>query len=130
MNTRIKNNINNDFETIFNSLKKILKKYEKHLTITSDKSKNYNLNAGYDETRQVNIYFGGVVINKNYVSYHLMPVYTNPKLLEDISTELKRRMQGKSCFNFREVDKNLFKELSLLTKKSIEFYKTSGLLSR
>ena len=33
-----------------------------------------------------------------------------------MSPELKKRMQGKSCFNFKEVDENLFKELATLTK--------------
>ena len=123
------NNKNIDvFETIFNSLKKILMKYEKKLTVISDKPQNYNLNAGYDEKRKADIYFGGVVINKNYVSYHLMPVYVNPKLLDDISPELKKRMQGKSCFNFKSIDKNLFNELSILTEKGYEFYRKNEML--
>jgi hypothetical protein len=33
-----------------------------------------------------------------------------------MSPELKKRMQGKSCFNFKEVDKKLLSELSKLTK--------------
>jgi hypothetical protein len=33
-----------------------------------------------------------------------------------MSPELKRRMQGKSCFNFKQVDKKLFKELNTLTR--------------
>jgi len=33
-----------------------------------------------------------------------------------MSPELKRRMQGKSCFNFKTVDEKLFKELAKLTK--------------
>jgi len=33
-----------------------------------------------------------------------------------MSPELKKRMQGKSCFNFKEVDEKLFKELARLTK--------------
>jgi len=33
-----------------------------------------------------------------------------------MSPELKRRMQGKSCFNFKEIDEKLFKELARLTK--------------
>ena len=32
-----------------------------------------------------------------------------------MSPELKKRMQGKSCFNFKEVDKKLFAELKALT---------------
>jgi hypothetical protein len=124
----VKNKNDNDFASTFISLKNILKKYEKHLTVISDKPKNYNLNAGYDEKRRADIYFGGVVINKNYVSFHLMPVYVNPKLLEGISPGLRKRMQGKSCFNFKKVDKELFKELSNLTKQGFEFYKINWML--
>jgi hypothetical protein len=57
-----------------------------------------------------------------------MPVYVNPKLLDDISPGLLKRMQGKSCFNFKDIDKTLFKELSKLTKRGIEFYKKNGML--
>jgi hypothetical protein len=48
------------------------------------------------------------------VSYYLMPVYVDPCLLDGISENLKRRMQGKSCFNFTETDQPLFKELTRL----------------
>jgi hypothetical protein len=86
------------------------------------------LNAGYDEKRKADIYFGAAQIKKNYVSYHLMPVYVNPKLLEEISPDLKKRMQGKSCFNFKEITKAQLSELSNLTKNGFEFYKKNGML--
>ena len=57
-----------------------------------------------------------------------MPVYCEPKLLKDISLELKKRMQGKSCFNFKTIDKELLKELTELTKKSFEYYKSEGMV--
>jgi len=117
-----------DFLDTFNSLKSILKKYENSLRVIADKNDNYNLNAGYDDKRKTDIYFGAVQIKKNYVSFHLMPVYINPKLLEGISPELKKRMQGKSCFNFKVVDKALLADLSELTKKSFEFYKKNKML--
>jgi len=117
-----------DFLDTFNSLKSILKKYENSLRVIADKNDNYNLNAGYDDKRKTDIYFGAVQIKKNYVSFHLMPVYINPKLLEGISPELKKRMQGKSCFNFKVVDKALLADLSELTTKSFEFYKKNKML--
>ena len=49
------------------------------------------------------------------VSFHLMPVYASPELLMKMSPELKKRMQGKSCFNFKSVEETLFKELARLT---------------
>jgi hypothetical protein len=53
-------------------------------------------------------------------------VYVKPELLDGISPELKARMQGKSCFNFADVDKPLFKELASLTKASFASYKEQG----
>ena len=46
-----------------------------------------------------------------------------PEMLETISPELKKRMQGKSCFNFRTVDEALFDELTALTKRGYERFK-------
>jgi hypothetical protein len=50
------------------------------------------------------IFFGAAQIKKNYVSFYLMPVYMFmfPKLLDNISPELKKHMQGKSCFTSRK----------------------------
>jgi hypothetical protein len=117
-----------DFIACFNSLKSIFKKYEKSLHVIVDKDENYSLNAGFDEKRKADIYFGAVQIKKNYVSYHLMPVYVNPKLLDVISPELKKRMQGKSCFNFKVINKEHLKELSIPTKNGFEFYKNNKML--
>jgi len=45
---------------------------------------------------------------------------------QHVSPELKARMQGKSCFNFRALEPALFKELSTLTKASYASYKEQG----
>ena len=117
-----------NFQNTFNSLKEVLKKYEKKLKVHIDNKDTYFLNASYDEKRKTDFFFGAVMIKKNYVSYHLMPVYCEPKLLKDISPELKKRMQGKSCFNFKIIDKGQLKELTALTKKGFEYYKNEGML--
>ncbi|HUS19732.1 MAG TPA: hypothetical protein VMZ25_08785, partial [Terriglobales bacterium] len=44
----------------------------------------------------------------------------SPDFMKSMSPELKRRMQGKSCFNFTEVDPKLFAELKALTKAGSE----------
>jgi len=71
------------------------------------------------------IFFGAAQIKKNYVSFYLMPVYMFPELLKGISPELKKHMQGKSCFNFKKVDPELFKELTKLTKLSVEKFRAA-----
>jgi hypothetical protein len=69
------------------------------------------------------MFFGAVQIKKNYVSYHLMPVYVFPELLKDLSPSLKKRMQGKSCFNFKKVDQETLAELGQLTARGFEQFK-------
>jgi hypothetical protein len=60
-------------------------------------------------------------LGKRYVSYYLVAVYgDDERLAASISPELKRRMQGKSCFNFTKIDEPLFRELEALTVESIE----------
>jgi hypothetical protein len=47
------------------------------------------------------MYFGSVRLGKAYVSFHLMPLYMCPALATRIAPVLKKRMQGKTCFNFK-----------------------------
>jgi hypothetical protein len=75
------------------------------------------------------LFFAGFHPRKGYVSYYLMPVYVFPDLLDNISDDLRKRMQGKSCFNFKVVDKTLFKELADLTKAGYERYEKEKLLT-
>lgn len=67
------------------------------------------------KTKQLG-WFGMIAVKKTYVSYHLMPLYTAPELAEKISPALAKRKQGKTCFNFVQLDEVLFKELARLTK--------------
>lgn len=55
-----------------------------------------------------------------------MPVYVNPKLLEGMSPALKKRMHGKSCFNFMTTDGPLHKELAELTESGFMDYQRKG----
>ncbi|MEW6654288.1 MAG: hypothetical protein AB1394_12600 [Bacteroidota bacterium] len=107
-------------ESVFADLKKIMRKHQRKFEIMDDTNNVYSLNSKYSEKYKRKIWFGGVRIMKNYVSYHLMPVYMFPELLEEISAELKKHMHGKSCFNFKTHDKKLFRELSLLTEKCVK----------
>lgn len=109
-----------DFPHVFETLKAILKPYAKNLTITADTSDAYSLDGPYSEKYKKALFFGAAQIKKNYVSFYLMPVYMFPELLKGMSPELKKHMQGKSCFNFKKVEPDLFKELTQLTRLSVE----------
>lgn len=103
-------------QDVFSSLKAILSPYAKKNHVVTDEPDNFQLYSPKKDRKDRDIYFGGVQIKKNYVSYHLMAVYVFPELLDNVSPDLKKRMQGKSCFNFKSIDTALFTELEALTK--------------
>ena len=105
---------------VFEELKSILKPYAKQLTLTADTSDTYYIDGPYSQKWGKQLFFGSAQIKKNYVSFYLMPVYMYPELLEGISPGLKKRMQGKSCFNFKRVEPDLFEELAQLTSQGAE----------
>jgi hypothetical protein len=115
--------VQNDFPLVFEQLKRILQPYAKNLTVKTDTPGTYYLDGPYSEKWKKELFFGSAQIKKNYVSFYLMPVYMYPELLTDISPELRKHMQGKSCFNFKKVDPDLFQELAQLTSKGAEKFK-------
>jgi hypothetical protein len=114
---------NQDFEAVFERLKDILQPYEANLIVQGSVPGNYCLNVPYVEKYKKELMFGAAQINKNYVSFHLFPVYMYPDLLDGISPALKKRMQGKSCFNFTSIDDDLMAELTTLTQKGAERFR-------
>jgi hypothetical protein len=106
----------NDLTTVFAKLRAIIAPYAKHMDVAADTETYYLLNTRHVMKNKQPLCFGGVRLGKNYVSYYLMSVYAAPGGIKSISPELKKRMQGKSCFNFKVVDEKLFRELAELTR--------------
>ena len=123
-------NTNSDFQKVFSELSTIMRNFSSSLDCARDDDEVYYLNTTHIMKNKKPLYFGSVHIKKNYVSYHLMPVYVFPDLLKGMSPALKKRMQGKSCFNFKSVDADLFKELGELTGAGRQAYKKAGYLQK
>jgi hypothetical protein len=113
-------------EATFERLRSILENYAGHLVLVDDTDDHYYLDTAAKQANGKPIFFGSVRIGKQYVAYHLMPVYIWPELLDGISPELRRRMQGKSCFNFKQPDPALLNELSTLTRRAYERCRKEG----
>ncbi len=111
---------------VFEELKLILEEYESSLVVVHDKTDNYYLNTPATDKNKKGEFFGASQIKKNYVAFHLMPIYYFPELLDGVSDELKSQMQGKSCFNFKTTDEKLFNELKELVKLCFDKYKSLG----
>jgi hypothetical protein len=105
-----------DLQPVFERLKKILAPYQPKMDLAQDSSTMYMLNTRFLLKKNYPLMFAGVRLGKNYVSYHLFSIYGSPDDSQTLSPELKKRMQGKACFNFTAVDEPLFRELAKLTK--------------
>jgi hypothetical protein len=109
------------FTSTFETLRKVLKPYARHFDVRTDTPQAYYLHCKTAKTRSgFPVAFGGVEIKKNYVSFHLIPVYASAALRDRLSPSLKKRMQGKSCFNFTAIDPEHVEELTAVTRKGFE----------
>jgi hypothetical protein len=112
-----------NFQSVFDALRQLLSVYEDRLACKTPNPGYYLLESTTPTYKKRPMAFAAVRRGKNYVSYHLVPVYAAPELGKDMSPELKRRMQGKGCFNFTTVDEKLFRELESLTEAGYRNFK-------
>jgi hypothetical protein len=115
------------FEAIFAHLRGVYAGYEKRCTVMADQPGKYYLGTHAVRAKDgYRTWFGGVEIKKNYVSAHLVPVYACPDLLDAVSPQLRKRMQGKSCFNFKKLEPALLDEFAQLADAGAERFRQKG----
>lgn len=115
-----------NLEQVYQALRPLLAQHAAVLVVTHDEPEQLYLDTAFLQQKKKPLFFGAVQLKKNYVSYHLMPIYLAPELLEGISAALRARMQGKSCFNFKTVEPELFAELATLTATGLAYYQQQG----
>ena len=108
-----------DLAEVHERLKAMLAPYRKELHVAADGPGGMTLELPAYKGEPWG-FAAGTRLGKRYVSYYLMGVYGDEGLAETISPELRKRMQGKSCFNFTRIDEPLLHELEVLTAKCIE----------
>lgn len=114
-----------DFAAVFAALRPVLAKHAKRLCVRTDTPVEYTvlskLPSPFPQHKKQPLYFGSVRLGKAYVSFHLMPLYMCPELAQKIAPTLKKRMQGKTCFNFKTVPApEQMAELKRLTDAGLE----------
>ena len=114
-----------DFQAVHDRLRSIILKHRGDLELTKDGPGGVTIEIPGLEGKPWG-YVAGTRLGKSYVSYYLMPVYATPSLVESLSPELRKRMQGKACFNFTKVDETLFAELDALTGRAIPGFRETA----
>jgi hypothetical protein len=113
-----------DFAPVFAALRRVLEPLGGELAVQTDKPGSFHLEIPSILHRGKPLYFAGVRTGKNYVSFYLMSVYYTPDLFNSMSAALKKRMQGKACFNFTAVDQDCFAELSRMAAAGVKKFKS------
>ena len=114
-----------EFELAFQGLRKMLKPYDAKLRVLKDGPGGYMSESKSIRYQGKPMMFAAIT-SKSYVAFHLFPVYMFPDLLKGISPELKKRMQGKTCWNFKKAEESLFAELGGIVKASFQRFAELG----
>jgi hypothetical protein len=93
-------------EAVFDRLRPLMAAQAPRLVVLEDAPGAYVLGVQRVREDGYRVWFGAVKIGKRYVSYHLIPVYAHPDLL----------------------DESLFAELDTLTRRGLERFAADGLV--
>lgn len=104
---------------VFAALRAIAAQHADALATTADDDATYALERRERYRDKPTRPFVWIRNGKSYVSFHLFPIYEYPALLGGLSAELRGKMQGKSCFNFKRSQPALFEELADLTARCL-----------
>jgi len=118
--------MSSEFNLVFKQLAAILRQNAGKLAMKDESPHRVSLIGGLHPRHKTPMPLAWVEVGKAYVSYHLMPIYGCPELLDGYSEKLKARMQGKSCFNFKKCDESLFEELNRLTAEGFVAFRKAG----
>ncbi len=117
---------NTELTSVFEAIIAILRPLASQLAIVKDDHEQFYLDSRQLDDKGKPIFFAAARLGKDKVLAYLMPVYTDPVLLAEISLPLKKRMQGKSCFNFKTLDAALLTEWELLARAGLALYQKDG----
>ena len=112
-----------DYTAVFAALRPVFAKVARRLAVKADTPELFALvtksPSPFPQHKGHPLEFSAVRVGKAYVSLHLVPIYMCRALNQGISPELKKRMQGKACFNFKTAPgPELLRELKALIEAS------------
>lgn len=118
---------------IFNAIKKMLLPYEKgsikirggeggQMMLVSDKPIEVN------GKKRDELWFAGLLVQKGYVGFYFMPVYTKPELKEIFKPELLKCLKGKSCFHIKKADDLIYAQIAEALQKGYLAHRKRGWL--
>jgi len=120
-----------DLSQIFNQLRTLMKPFETGtIKARVDEEKRYDLwsekKVEIEGRKRNDVYFAGLVIQRNYVGFYFMPVYVDAEIKAVFKPELLKLLKGKSCFHVKKMDDELSRQIEDALQKGYKLYLDRG----
>jgi hypothetical protein len=117
---------------LFEEAKKLLEPYAVDFTVRRDEPGYYDLWVEKDLViegrRRREVFFAGLIIQKSYVGFYFMPVYTDEEARAFFGPELLGLLKGKSCFYLKKMTPEIRGQLEEALRRGRELYRAKGWL--
>lgn len=122
---------NPDLLPLFGELRALLEPYAAHFTVRRDEPDYYDLWSERDVViegrKRSEVFFAGLIIQKSYVGFYYMPIYTDPQAAADFfGAELLATLKGKSCFYIKRLTPEIRTQIEQALAKGYELYEERG----
>lgn len=118
---------------IFDRLKQLLGGFAKDgLVVTGDSGGQYHIGSTreiiIDGKKREGIFFASAMVQKGYVGFYYMPVYTDPAMKPQLPESLLKLLKGKSCFHIKKADEAIYQQIETALATGVSLYKKKGWL--
>ena len=119
-----------ELQEIFAKLRPLLARYQPPLVSKHDDERYYDLWSVKDLViegrKRKEVYFAGLIIQKGYVGFYFMPVYSDAEVKDFFKPELLSRLKGKSCFHIKKLDEALLGQIDEALQRGYALYVQKG----
>lgn len=119
-----------DLKPIFEQLKPLISRYSPPLQPKTDTDRYYDVWSFKDlviaDRKRKEVFFAGLIIQKAYVGFYFMPVYTDPETKSFFQPELLRLLKGKSCFHIKKLTPGLLTQIDETLERGFKLYQERG----
>lgn len=120
----------NELVPVYHALRALIKRYEPPFTATIDLDSRYELWSKKPVViagrKHKDVFFASAVIQRHYVGFYFMPVYTDVDLKEVFAPELLRLLKGKSCFHIKVLTPELTRHVEAALEAGFKRYQENG----
>ncbi len=119
-----------DLQTIFTTLRPLLARYQPPLASKHDDARYFDLWSFKDLViegrRRKEVAFAALIIQKSYVGFYFMPVYSDAEMKVFFKPELLSCLKGKSCFHIKKLDAELLSQIDAALQAGYVLYQHKG----